>query len=136
VNVEAERWWLVTQLPPTDPGRKTDLEILCEVDADEACETREANALLARLAGVAPYARLVELYEELVEALGRDASAKHRAAQMTATHARSGRSHRSCPRISAATLQPISAPELTKCSGSRRRLPRRRRGRRFAFWPR
>ena len=82
MSERAERWWLVTHLSPADPETKSDLEILREVDADDVRETREANALLTRLAGVAPYARLVELYEDLLEAHGREASAKRRAAEM------------------------------------------------------
>jgi hypothetical protein len=54
VDAQAERWWLVTQLPPAQPESKADLEILREVEPDEARQTREANALLTRLAGAAP----------------------------------------------------------------------------------
>jgi hypothetical protein len=72
----------VTQLPPSRPGSKGDLEILREVSEEEERLTREANALLGRLVSAAPYARLVELYEELTEALGRDASPTRRASEM------------------------------------------------------
>jgi hypothetical protein len=82
MNPRPQRWWLVTQLPPSQPESKGDLEILREVSEEEERQTREANALLNRLVSAAPYARLVELYEELTQALGRDASPVRRAADM------------------------------------------------------
>lgn len=81
-EVLAEKWWLITQLPPSKVGSKGDLEILREVESDELEETRKANALLTRLAGAAPYARLVELYQEIELAIGRGSSPKRTAADM------------------------------------------------------
>lgn len=80
MDPQAERWWLITQLPPAQPESKADLEILREVEPDEVRRTREANALLTRLAGAAPYARLVELFDEVVHALGRETTLARRAA--------------------------------------------------------
>jgi hypothetical protein len=65
-----------------NPESTLDSELLREVSNAEEQRTRQANALLTRLASAAPYARLVELYEELEEAFGREASAVRRAAEM------------------------------------------------------
>jgi hypothetical protein len=65
------QWWLVAQLPSAKPGTKFELEILREVDGDELADARRANALLNRLAQAAPYARLVELFQQVEAALAR-----------------------------------------------------------------
>ncbi len=82
MNANGGQWWLVAQLPPSHPDSKTDLEIVREVNHDEERQTRDANALLNRLAAATPYARLVELYDELVEAFARNASPVRRVAAM------------------------------------------------------
>jgi len=69
-------------MPSSRPDSKGDLELLREVSDDELREAREANALLNRLASATPYARLVELYDALVETLGREASPERRTAEL------------------------------------------------------
>jgi hypothetical protein len=78
----AGKWWLITQLPPSKVGSKGDLEILREVESDELQRTRDANALLTRLASATPYARLVELYQEVELSIGRRSWPKRTAAEM------------------------------------------------------
>ncbi len=78
----AVTWWLIAQLPPSKPESKFDLELLREVEGAELDEALAANALLARLASAAPYARLVELFQELDAARGRRASLARKAADM------------------------------------------------------
>lgn len=81
-------WWLVAQLPPSRPESSLELSLLRQLEGDELTQVREANALLARLASAAPYARLVELYEKLVAARGRSAAPPRKAADMNrAAHA-------------------------------------------------
>lgn len=82
VDVGAKQWWLGAQLPPSRPESKADLEILREVSEEEERQTREANAFLNRLASAAPYARLVELYQELEQTRGRDLFPARRASQL------------------------------------------------------
>jgi hypothetical protein len=78
----AAKWWLITQLPPSNAGSQGELDILREVASDELRQTQAANALLTRLAHAAPYARLVELYHEIELAIGRGSSPKRTAADM------------------------------------------------------
>lgn len=81
-------WWLVAQLPPSRPESSLELSLLRELEGEELTQVREANALLARLASAAPYARLVELYEKLVAVRGRSAAPPRKAADMNrAAHA-------------------------------------------------
>jgi hypothetical protein len=97
VNGNGGQWWLVTQLPPSRPDSKSDLEIVLELSAEDATQTRAANALLNRLAAATPYARLVELYDELLEAFARDASPARRVAEMNKTARALGKVARELP---------------------------------------
>jgi hypothetical protein len=60
-----ERWWLLAQVPATSPGAQSGLEIQRQLTADELSQARSANALLNRLSSVVPYARMVDLYNEV-----------------------------------------------------------------------
>lgn len=82
-ETDEETWWLTAALPPLKPDSKFELEFLREVKGEELEEARAANALLTRLASAAPYARLVELYQDLDQGRRREkASAKRKAADM------------------------------------------------------
>ncbi len=77
-----ERWWLVAQVPAVRPGTAAGIEILRRLTEEEARGAREANAMLKRLAAVTPYARMVELFDELTRAMGSGATAARIAADM------------------------------------------------------
>lgn len=67
-------WSLVTQLPPAKPDTAAEITAVREISGEELDQARAANALLVRLSSVAPYARLVELYQHLPDALARKSS--------------------------------------------------------------
>ena len=81
-------WWLVTQLPPLQPGSKLDVKVLRRLTEDEQRRVRQANTLLRRLHGASVYGQMVSLFQELRQATERDMSPDRQAAEMNrAAHA-------------------------------------------------
>jgi hypothetical protein len=79
---QGERWWLITQLPPLKAGSKADLTIVRQLSDEELNTARKANGLLNRLASAAPYARLVEVFAEVLASLSDRSTAERKAAEL------------------------------------------------------
>lgn len=77
-----ENWWLVSHGEKPGPGHAPPITLWRKLEPSEAEEVRRANGLVKRLTGVAPYSRLVELFEELEKAAEQKASFKRRAVDL------------------------------------------------------
>lgn len=83
-NRELDHWYLVGQGPRgTGPREGPSITIERGVPPVEAGAIRSSNALVRRLAGIAPYARLVEAFEAFEQATLQSASAERRAGEMS-----------------------------------------------------
>lgn len=84
VNTDLDYWYLIGQGPRGDgPHEGPSITIEREISPDEVGVIRSSNALVKRLASIAPYARLVEVFEEFEQATLQNASAKRRADDMS-----------------------------------------------------
>jgi len=63
-NDSQEKWWLGTQLPPPNAATAMTIDIVRRINQPEINQVRQANAFLTRLAAVAPYAKLIELFRQ------------------------------------------------------------------------
>jgi hypothetical protein len=68
INDTPGKWWLGAQLPPPNPATAVTLDIIRRISSPEIDQIRQANALLSRLAAIAPYAKLFELFQQLQQA--------------------------------------------------------------------
>lgn len=76
------RWWLVAQMAPLDPRSNHEIAVIREVAGEELDQTKKANKLLRRFASITSYARLVDLYNQLVAFYERDGSLVAKSAAM------------------------------------------------------
>jgi hypothetical protein len=67
-NDSQGKWWLATQLPPSNGATAMTIDIVRRISSPEIDQVRQANAFLTRLAAVAPYAKLIELFRQFQQA--------------------------------------------------------------------